>query len=266
MKCNNCGFEAGEVFEFCPNCGVPVQKAEAVSLNPAADLVLASLKDKLFLVICILMSVGTVLSLISGNLPVIEILITIFLWLTYAKSLKNIADENHLRCVSGSVYANYVVVNVVAIIIIVCGAIFAALLGTFSNTSEIINSLAVEYGEIIPELQNLPETILGVLGVIIGFVLIIIGVACLLFNILGMRKIHRFAKSVYQSIITQTPEFEYVRAARNWLIFFGVCGAISALSSLTTEIIAALTSLCSASSMIIAVILINKYFIENEKY
>ena len=264
MKCNNCGFEAVESFEFCPNCGTAVNLPEAVSLNPAADIVLAALKDKLFLVICILMTVSTAFSLVAGSLPVIEILITIFLWLTYAKSLKDIAAENHLRCVSGSVYANYVIRNVAAIIIIVCGVIFGAVLGTL-NYTEILNALATDYGEIASQIESLPESILEIIGFIIGFVFVIIGVVYLLINILGMRKIHRFAKSVYQSIDLRTPAFEYAVAAKNWLIFFSVMSAISALSSITEGVIVAIASLCSVATMVIAVILISKYFVSNAR-
>ena len=83
MKCSNCGYESQEDFIYCTNCGTAVADAPAVSLNPVADKVLAVLKDRLFLVICILMSVSCVAALMCESIPIINILLTIFLWLTY---------------------------------------------------------------------------------------------------------------------------------------------------------------------------------------
>jgi len=265
MRCTNCGYESEDNFAFCQRCGAAAP--EVAPVNPAADRVFALLKDRLFLAICILLTCAGALTLGTGNgIPVFIALAAIFSWLAYSDAQKGMVNVKHLRHISGTVYANYVVINVVSIIVLVCGIVSTAFLALTGSTG--IDVPINEITQVIEELTGIfvpPEGIYIVLTVTV-VTLIVIGAVCLVLNVFGMRKIHRFAKSVYQSIITQTPEFEYVRAARNWLIFFGVCGAISALSSLTTEIIAALTSLCSASSMIIAVILINKYFIENEKY
>ncbi len=266
MKCSHCGYESNEDFIYCTNCGTAVSGAPAVSLNPAADKVLGALTDKLFLTICILMSAASALAVVSGSLPVINILITIFLWLTYAQSLKGFADPNHLRCISGTVYANYVVINVAAIILIVAGAIFALTFGIAADAVELLEMIELELNNAGVDLGSfgLAEGVLSIIGWALGFAFVIAGAILLVFNLLGMRKIHRFAKSVYQGILTQNTEFENPQAVKNWLIFFAVCGCISTLSSLSADLIAALSNGCVAATEILAIIMIKKYFLSAE--
>lgn len=281
MNCKNCGFEYSEQYDYCPNCGTPKaekqptgeqsQTVEAVSLNPAADKIMCALKDNMFLVLCILMSASCVLSL-NGGLPLINILITIFLWLTYADAQKGFANEKHLQSVSGTVYASYVITNVACGILIVCGALLGAIFGLFTNTPEFISEFEAvlrEYdlSEFGVEISDLPQALLALSGWIIAFVFIVIAAIGLVFNILGMRKIHRFAKSVYMGIMYQNPNFENPRTVKNWLLFFGICSAISAVSSLASgSITAAIATGCTAASEIIAYILIDKYFVEKINY
>lgn len=276
MKCNKCGFESERDFEYCMNCGTKAKDdkavpVEAVSLNPVADKVLNALKDNLFLALCILMSASCVLSL-NGGLPLINILITIFLWLTYADTQKGFANEKHLQCVSGTVYASYIITNVACGILIVCGVLFGGIFALFANTPEFISEFEValsEYdlSEFGVQISDIPQALLAMSGWIIAFVFIAISAIGLIFNLLGMRKIHRFAKSVYQGIMYQNPNFENPRVVKNWLLFFGICSAISAVSSLASGgIIAALATGCVAASEIIAYILIDRYFVEKTNY
>lgn len=265
MKCTNCGFESQDVFQYCSNCGVAATVSDTAVNNTFADKILAVFKDNLFLALCVLMTASCVFSLISNSLPVINILITIFLWLTYAKVRKGIVDANSLRCISGSVYANYVIVNVISIIFFVCGIIVTFILGFLTNSSEAVNALISEFNINYPYYTSILQGILAVAGWVIGLVFIIVAVAIFIINILGMKKIHRFAKSVYKSVLAQNPVFENLSGAKNWLIFFGVCSAISTLSSLSGGLIVALTSACSTAAIFIAVTLINKYFVSIEQ-
>lgn len=277
MKCNNCGFENQQNFDYCPNCGTPNAvgqsqpiAAEAVSLNPAADKIMCVLKDNMFLVLCILMSISCVLSL-SGGLPLINILLTIFLWLTYADAQKGFANEKHLQCVSGTVYASYVITNVTSIILIVCGVLFGALVGMFAGTAEFaqgFNEAISEYdlGEFAFSYEDIPQALMELAGVLIGVVFVLIGAIALVVNILGIKKIHSFVKSVYMGIMFQNPNFINPLAAKNWLMFFGICSAIAAVFSLLSEPVAAIASGCDAAATIIASTLINKYLIEKPQY
>jgi len=143
MKCQNCQFESEGRFDYCPNCGQPTananaQPVEKVSINPTADIVLSALKDSAFLIICILMSVATGLQFVVSEFSVINILITIFLWLTYASAQKGFADEKHLQAISGSVYAQYILTNVLSIISIVFGALIGIVMPVVLSNAEII--------------------------------------------------------------------------------------------------------------------------------
>ena len=275
MKCNKCGFESERDFEYCMNCGaasrdnnaVPV---EAVSLNPAADRIMSALKDNGFLVLCILMSISCLMSL-SGGLPLINILLTIFLWLTYADAQKGFANEKHLQCVSGTVYASYIVTNVASIILIVCGVLLGVVLEMLAGTAEFVegfNEAISQYdlGEFVFSYEDIPQAFMGLVGVLIGVVFAVIGAIAMVINILGMRKIHRFAKSVYQGIMCQNPNFENPRAAKNWLMVLGVLSAIGAVVSLLSEPVTAIASGCEAAAAIIASVLIDKHLTENLQY
>ena len=263
MKCPNCGFEFQDDFKFCTNCGTEVKAAESQWVNPLVNKVLSAVKDNMFLAICILMTVSSALSVIGGGLPVINILITIFIWLTYTQALKGIADQNHLRSLSGSVYASYVVGNVTTIIFIVCGVVIAFLLGLLANGTELFNALESELGSIYPDNLDPAGILLEIGGWIIGFVFVLIGASGLVINVLGMKKIHGFVKSIYQGLSLPYGEASNPHGAKNWLIFFGVCSALSALSSLLTNPLAAIASGCTAAAIILAVVLINKYFLSN---
>ena len=61
------------------------------------------LQDPLFLALCILYSIHTGLSLISGDLPLLSILMTIFLWLFYSQGRNGLVAPNYIRCISGTV-------------------------------------------------------------------------------------------------------------------------------------------------------------------
>ena len=263
MKCTNCGFEQEQQFECCPNCSQPIEPvAKEHVVNPAAEKILNVFKDKLSLVLCILMTVASALPVIEGSFPVINILVTIFLWLTYSKSTKGIADEKKLRCVSGTVYANYVITNVVSVILMVCGVVIALSLGLFASSEAIMNSVNIDLGPFASFINEIPMAFYSIAGWIVGLVFVIGGAVSLVLNLLGMRKIHAFAKSVYQGIIDCKDEFEAPASVKNWLIFYGVMSGLSALASNFSSFI---SKGCIAACQIIAVVLINKYFLNETK-
>ena len=259
MKCNECVYESEQGSSYCPRCGDGPQP-EAVSQNTAAMTVLAALKDNLFLVLCILMSASCILSLSADNLPLISILTTVFLWLVYAQSRKDITDAKQLRNVSGTIYAQYVLNNVLAIILLVVGVIFAVAFGMIAESPEIMDALYGSLMEIDESSLVFAEVLHAGAGVIILVVFAIAAIAIGIINIFSLRYIHRFAKSVYQSIQTGVLELKHVGATRGWLIVFAVCSGIGALSALAVDgLVASLSSAISCAVCIIAVMLINKY-------
>ena len=270
MKCERCGFETQENVQFCPICGTAINAvpAENVSVNPVGDRVLMALKDRLFLTICILLSASSVLSLADG-LPLLNILFSVFLWLTYAQSRKNIPDVQHLRSISGVMYAYYVIMNVVSIIFIVCGVIFGAALGTLAGSEEFLEVLEesfLEAGISAAEL-GIPLDALGAFGWMFGIAFVIAGVMLLVTNLLGTRKFHRLAKSVYISVDYCVFNIENARGAKNWLIFVGIVGVISAASTIANgDVIGTLAVGTDAAATLIASVLVNKYLVSTEQF
>lgn len=259
MKCNECGYESELGFSYCPGCGAGPQPA-AVSQNTAAMTVLAALKDNLFLVLCILMSASCILSLAADSLPLISILTTVFLWLVYAQSRKDIADAKQLRNVSGTVYAQYVLNNVLAVLLLVVGVILAAAFGIIAENPDLMDALLGDVMEIEESAFAVSEMLAALSGGILMVVFAIAAILIAVINIFSIRYIHRFAKSVYQSIQTGVLELKHVSATRGWLIVFAVCSGINALSALADDgLVASLSSVISCAVCIIAVILINKY-------
>ena len=266
MKCSNCGYEAAQDYKFCEKCGAPapVSVLEAARPDGVENKLLSILKDKLFFIICILFTVSSATAIVNGGIPVFNILFTIFFWLIYTQAQKDIVDAKHLRCVSGTVYANYVVVNVVAIILMVCGVIVALAFGLLAGSADFIDAFLSSFGELSPDLSALTQALLAVSGWFIGLVIVLVGVASLVINLLGMRKLHLFAKSVYKSVLFENDENVDTKKVKGWLIFFAVCQGVSALSSLATDIFAAASEGCLAAIIILAIVLLNKYFAEQK--
>lgn len=271
MKCQFCGFENEEAFSFCPNCGAATQPstsevcAPAQPVNTAAETILQALKHPLFFVLCILVSASCALTLIQSGPDVLSILFTIFLWLTYAKSRKDIADASHLRCVSGTLYAQYIIVNVCAILLIVVGAILG--LGLFALGSDLsfVNEMLSELDLGADVLALFGQLSTAVLGTVIFIAFVIAGVLMLVVNLFSTRYIHRFAKSVYQSIASGALTLKHAKAAHGWLWAFGVISGIGALGNLGSgDLVLILSSGASCAAPIIAAILIKKYLLTEE--
>lgn len=262
MKCFRCGYESNDSFKFCPICGLDVSGGMPFVINPAADRVLAIIKDKLFLAFCILMTVSCLLAMYVGSFDIISILIVIFSWLTFAKGTKNIADHDNLRCISGTVYAYYVIINIAAIISIVCGIVVGFGFSILSDSVNFAEEILLEYESYIGNLPEATENIIDFFGIFLAVVFVVIGVLFLLINLLGLKKIHSFVKSVYKSVESGNMIYENVITAKNWIIFFAVCEGMSALSG---NIYSTIVGGCDCAAMIIVVILINKYFLSTEK-
>ena len=269
MKCESCGFENGQDFTFCPNCGAPAQEptseVSTVPTNSAADKILRVLQDRLFLVLCILISVSCALQLINSGLDVLTILFTIFLWLTYAQARKGIADAKQLRCISGTVYAQYVLVNVLSILLIVCAAIIGATFGILASDPALMNELFSAFDAVPIDTNTLAQVLGSLSGIVIFIIFAFIGAAMLVVNLFSNRYIHRFAKSVYQSVESGALELKHAKTAYGWLFAFGIFSGISFLGTLGSgDLIAILADGSACAMPIIAALLIKKYLLTEE--
>ena len=264
MKCLNCGFVYDNEFATCPNCGATAPEAEPINFNPIGDRVSAALKDNLFLALCISVSVSTLFSILGGGLPVITILLTIFLWITYSKTLRNEDTSETIRCISGTVYAQYIIDKVSAILCIVSGVLFFIVKNNILNELEKASSNS-EFKKLLEEFPAFTEIAPELLIKLMGPCFIIIGVVTYLINFFGMKKIHRFVKSTYQGMNFKVPFLENPKATRNWLIVFTVMYGLSTLGSMP-YIVSLGANGGIFVALIITVILMNKYFItDNEK-
>ena len=269
MKCEHCGYENEQAFSCCPDCGAlaPAAAPEEiiVPINSAADRILRVLKDPLFFVLCILMSACCALQLISGGINVLTVLFTIFLWLTYAQAHKDIADAKHLRCISGTVYAQYVIVNVCAIILIVCGAIFGAAFGLLASDPGFTDALFSAFDTASVDTAMLAQGFGSLSGIVIFFIFAFIGAGMLVVNLFSTRYIHRFAKSVYQSVESGTLELNHGKTAYGWLWVFGIFSGISFLGTLGSgDLVAVLAGGSACAMPIIAALLIKKHSLSAE--
>ena len=254
MKCTNCGFESEMDYPVCPQCQAQLQA------NPAAEKILGILKDSLFLAVCILMSAVCGLSFIAGSVPLINVLITIFLWLTYAQSKKGIADPKHLRCISGAVYANYVITYVLAGLVALMGVIFGAVFDMAFSDANMIDSIVSGLGDV--DVSLVTDLLSTLPGIIVTVAFILAAAIIIVLNVFSLRYIHRFAKSVYQSVEAGKLELKHTGAAKIWLFIYGGFTVIAFLTNLGGDLIPALCSAAEAAAAIIAGILINKHFSE----
>lgn len=254
MKCTNCGFESEMDYPVCPQCQAQLQA------NPAAEKILGILKDSLFLAVCILMSAVCGLSFIAGSVPLINVLITIFLWLTYAQSKKGIADPKHLRCISGAVYANYVITYVLAGLVALMGVIFGAVFGMAFSDANMIDSIVSGLGDV--DVSLVTDLLSTLPGIIVTVAFILAAAIIIVLNVFSLRYIYRFAKSVYQSIEAGELELKHTGAAKIWLFIYGGFTVIAFLTNLGGDLIPALCSAAEAAAAIIAGVLINKHFSE----
>ena len=262
MKCTNCGFESPEGVNSCANCGA-VLNQELVSRNPAAEKILAALKDKLFLVICILLSVSLGLGVLAGSFNIITILLVIFLWMVYSNSTKDVVDTKNLRRVSGTVYASYVIANVAFVMLAVAGVIIGLVFDALTKEAEFIAMLEKELATMNLEIEvsQIIERLQEGFGWLFAGVFLFVAAVGLIVNLCGLRKIHRLAKSVYMSVdMADLSLIKKANAAKNWLWVFGVCSAITVLSG---DWMAVVSGGCSAAAYILAAILVKKYLVED---
>lgn len=268
MKCYNCGFESPDDFAFCPKCGVRQEvpqwggDMQTAQSSQAAQRVLTSMKDSLFLAICILFTIGTAIPALRLNFNVINILLTIFLWLAYSTAQKGDSPKEQLRCLSGTVFASYVVTYVICGVMAFCGLIFILLGGNIREIfSEImsINIMGINiYGMMAYEWVRAFGTAIVYL---IGFAFIIGAVVVAFLNYFGTRSIHRFVQSVYMGIDDESIQVVKVNTAGVWLLVFGIFSGFGAVSSLFSgELLAFVSSGAISAAEIIGYVMVKNYY------
>lgn len=278
MKCNNCGFEKAEDFNFCPNCGQSssafeqphdsgtvqeqtVIKQPVTAKNSIAEKMLALFNDTFFLVICILQSASVLFSFCCSDFSVLSVLFTIFLWIVFTQSRKNVVDTKYMRSISGTIFAKYVINWVVCGILAFFGILFTVLFSFISASGlYIFDRLQDELVNRFGEHSDILFKLFSVGGVVIGIILIIAAVVVAIINIFATRSFHRFAQSLYQS--SENGEIPVVKknTAQIWFLIIGIIQGVSALSSVYASPFKFLSLGCIAAIYIFAYLLTKKYF------
>lgn len=269
MNCKHCGFEAEQEFLFCPDCGKRVGEetvyAQPVSLNPMADLVLDALNDKIFLAVCILSVVSTIFTISRSSIDIISILMTVFLWLTYASARKGMADHKHLRCVSGTYYAIYVILNVVCIIFLV-GLVLSIL--AVGLASVLDKEMAKEAFAVVTDVDFNPlvNALLAKSYFWYYPIAFLCLIALILINRFAIKPTHSFLKSIYRSVETGLPVLCKVKTAKNVFLIWGIyCGIIALLALFVDRDLIDFAEAASMSAANIMIsLLIKEYLLDSD--
>ncbi len=276
MKCDFCGALLEDNAKFCSVCGKELQAQEVkngepiaaepqIFINPVAERLLTAFKSKLYLAVCVLLTVSVAIGVTTGSFDIIGILLAIFFWIIYSKAQKNTVNARNIKWVSNTVFAlkiiYFVLIGLMGLLVILIGFV-AATMGSV-NLGEILASAG-------PELTtNIPYDILSVLtelsasfifGIVAAVLLFVLGlmIVIVIFAIGSFRK---FAESVYKSFLECQFDFHKASATKVWLIVMGVMTGLSALGSID-DFMLFLTNGTSAAAMVTASVLIDKYFEE----
>ena len=203
--------------------------------------------------------------------PLLLILFTIFLWLIYAKAAKNTVDIKNMRCVSGTIFASYVITWVLIGLLgfaTVIGAIITLAIGSTAEFENTINQILSEYDFSVNGFESLLALTTGsimIIAVVAFIIFLVICIIAAIVNIFGMRSLHKFAKSLYISAQIDNFCIEKLNAAKSWLLVFGICNCITALPCLD-DFKAFLASGCLGVAYILAYILIKKHFFQPQQF
>ncbi|MBQ4117084.1 MAG: zinc ribbon domain-containing protein [Clostridia bacterium] len=279
MKCSYCGFESNRDYQYCPQCGAVMEKKDAgFTPPPQTDFVyetptpqpehkiVTALKDKLFLVVCILISACCGLSFLGGGLPIIRIFLTVYMWVAYSQTKNNTLNPNHIRNISGTVYASYVVNNVLGVFFIVFGLLFSVLITFITSNAELLTKFYEELeatvgSEIVDLFSQYFVTFAGLIGVVIS----VMGIILIVINIVGRKTIHKFIKSTYMNMGMPTEQIQKASKAYVWLLVFGIFNAVSALSSSGDgALMIFLSEAAYSAALIITAILVKKIFLREK--
>ncbi len=220
-------------------------------------------QDKLFLALCTLVSASLGLGILYGDLSVLTLLFTIFLWMIYAKVQKGENPVSNMRCISGCLCAMKVIAWVGCILAGLVTCLFGWVYSTFGtvlSTSQVQESVREAFQE---------EGLLRFYGLIAGFsaamimtlimILLVLVTVVTVLAIIASHAMHFFAKSLYRNAEAEEPKLAGVDGAKNWMLVMGIYYGIIALANI--PVMPAVASHgCMAAVYIISYILVKKYF------
>lgn len=261
MNCPYCKCKLKHPLSQCPSCK-SVLKIDDLRLTTLENNLLSAFKHKLFLVIAILMTASSIFAILAKGLPIFNILLSIFFWISYSNAKKGFVNRRNLRSISGTIYAEYLMINITAVLMILSGFITSFIISLANPTAEEIIRIIGE-----KEIFNrLPLNLIS--GFLINFfsvaflvLFVILAILILIPNLLWRSKIHNFAKSTYKSLGDDYYPVESIREARNSLFILSSI-FLTEHVLFFTSIFKLLSAVCLSGAGILVAILINKYFLQ----
>ena len=247
---------------------------EPINMNPQGISPFNSLKDPLFLTLCILI---TVLTALSFN--VITLLLTIGMWMAYVSASKNESPISGVKLCSIAVKIDYILTWVASGLLALFGFLFVALSGamadgiyeilTDSTLADIFESFGAEEAleeffetldEIMFETGMGLDSFLQILSITLGIGLIIAAIVCVIMNLVYTRNIVKFTTSLKNNLETRAPIVK-ANTVKVWMLVLAILNGISTLGSISSAgMLGLLTSAANLAMFIIAYILMKKYF------
>ena len=246
MKCPYCSCETlEEGARFCPQCGNVVPQPEMQQPNTG---LLAALQDGMFLALCVLLTASCGFALAGGGFSVLTVLYAIFLWIAYAKGRKGIVAAEQLRCVSGTVFAEYVIGWVAFGVLALAGVV--CLVTPFEKLTEMKLDI---------DLPFVDTLLLDELMQWMGIIILLLAALVFVFNYFAVGRMHRLAKSVYQNAQDATVPLVGARTVRNWLWVLGILSILGGMDGIGSAVFFA--DACSGVAAILGALLIQKHLL-----
>ncbi len=224
------------------------------------ERIAGALKSKQFFIICLLKVLSTILLLVDGNLSVLDILLTIFLWMVYTAANRDLIEPAYIRRVSGVIFAQYIINYVLAGLLLFIGVLLMGLSAVLRADPALadaletaLESLPADYAELFDMMISaIPAAALVVNGLAAGMVV--------LFNVFYTRTIHRFVQSCYQRLEDPQKPVVKISATRKWLMVTGtICALESIFMFAGAEVLATMSYGTLAAAYILGGITIKQY-------
>lgn len=276
MKCSKCGVEYDIMYGCCPNCGevaVPQQvvaevrhdipPVEEVKVNPGQEKLLALLKDKLFLLICIFLTVSCALSITGGAIPVFPTLIAIFMWILYAGARKGVIKQGQIQAIRTTIRVEYILNNVLNIILILTGIatclVMVVAAGAFEAFIIAITDFLEEELGFPVIISHLSTTMHLLIGGITSLGTTLTGIYGLVVSLLFLRKANNFVKAVQKNVETNNSNYAFALSAKKWIFAYGIYRILDVIISATPQVL--IGDALLFASIIIGSVLIGKYLV-----
>ena len=231
--------------------------------EPIIKKPILAVKDNLFLVMCILISVATVFSF-----ELIELLLAIGMWIAYAnvKSDKSLVSPAKLCATAMKV--GYILTWVVSVIALVCGIILlvssVALPAIFAEAGALdVIYESEELGLIFDEFATMgiaQELLILMAFIFLSVFLIVLCVVMILLNIFFIKNAYKFAESVRDNIEYDGPILK-AKTVSTWVLVLAIFQGVSALGSIG-NFSAFVSTGATVALFIITYMWLKKYFVE----